>query len=157
MNCGSSSINTTFYKDIKVHDTINIFTKEVEENISTIYGEKKGFISLKLNYRDRDVEGYYYMIPYMLTAGISSFFGCPLFKGVQTLEVEVKIYNRKKEVIRKYVEKVVDKAFVAMYWGYNPYLGQLERKLSADNTKQALEKIRIKINNDSAEIKRKLK
>ena len=81
--------------------------------------------------------------------------GFPANELTESLEVEVQIMNNKKEVIGRYVENVTNSNYLAMYWGYN-WPG-LYRKVAADNIKTALEKIRIKINNDSTRLNKQLK
>lgn len=150
----TSSINGTHYKDSRVNDVINVFNKEVKENISSPYGTKKGYIVLKLGYRGND-HGYQYMIPSLLSLGTLNILGFPADKITQSLEIEVEIWNNKKELVKRYVENVLDYNYVAMYWGYRQPV--ILRKVAADNIKQGLEKIRYQINNDAAEIKQKLK
>lgn len=147
-------MNGTHYKDARVNDIIYIFNKEVKENITSLYGEKKGYISLKLGYKGIDGSTLLFF-PTILTLGTINFLGFPADKISQSLEVEVEIWNNNREVIKRYVENVVDSEYVAMYWGYD--INNVYRKVAADNIKQALEKIRIKIGNDATEIKNNLK
>ncbi len=150
----TTTINGTQYKDTRVNDVINIFNKEVKENISNPYGEKKGYITLKLGYRDNE-SSILYLLPSMLTFCTINILGFPADKRSQSLEVEVEIWNSKKELIKRYVENVYNYNYIAMYWGYDE--NTIDRKIAADNIKQALEKIRLKINNDAKEIQKKLK
>lgn len=84
-----------------------------------------------------------------------NLLGFPYDKLSQSLEVEVEIHNNNKELVKRYVENVMDIQYVAMYWGYSE--NSVWRKVAADNIKQALQKIRDRINRDAAEIKKKLK
>ena len=147
-------VNGTSYKDARVNDVINIFEKEVKENISSPYGEKKGYVALKLGYRGKDTS-IFYILPSMLSLFTINILGFPANEITQSLEVQVEIWNNKKELIAKYTENVVNSDFIAMYWGYNET--NIWRKVAADNIKQALEKIRYKINEDALTIKKKLK
>lgn len=80
--------------------------------------------------------------------------GFPAGEISQSLEVEVEIWNKNKELIRRYVENVRDTEYVAMYWGYhNATIG---RKLAANNIKQAMKNIRQRINRDAPYIKAQL-
>lgn len=149
----TTAINGTNYKDARVNDIINIFNKDVKENITNPYGEKKGYIFLKLGYRGEDSS---FILP--ITSALSlftlNFVGYPGNKVTQSLEVEVEILNNKKELIKRYVENVNDYGYVAMYWGYS---GQtIRRKVAADNIKQALDKIKNRINDDAVVIKKSL-
>lgn len=149
----TTSLSGTQYKDARVNDIINIFDKEVKENISTPYGNKKGYISLKLGYRGSDSS-----IIYPFTSTISLFtlnlFGFPWDKINESLEVEVQIMNNKKEIIGRYVENVANSNYVAMWWAYDE--NTIYRKVAAENIKIALEKIRYRINEDSIRLKKQL-
>lgn len=148
----TAMIEGTYHKDVRVYDVINIFQKEVKENITSPYGEKKGYITLRLAYRGNDISSFY-ILTSTLTLYTINFFGYPLNKVSQSLEVEVEILNNKKELIKRYVENSVDESYIAMYWGYSD---TAYRKVAADNIRHALEKIRIKINSDAKEIQSKL-
>ena len=150
----TTSMSGTAFKDIRVNDVINIFNKEVKENITYPYGEKKGYITVKLGYRGVDENGFY-IFTSILTLFSVNFIGLPMSRMTQSLEVEVEIWNKQKEMVSRYVENVQDSGYCAMYWGYNA--SNLTRKVSADNIKQALQKIRYRINLDAPQIKRKLK
>ena len=150
----TATMKGTYYKDARVNDIIYIFNKEVKENIISMYGVKRGYIVLKLGYREADFSSLY-RLSSILTLGTINFLGFPADKISQSLEVEVEIWNNNREVIKRYVEHVVDSEYVAMYWGYNT--NAATRKVAADNIKQALEKIRIKIGQDATEIKNRLR
>ncbi len=146
-------MNGTAYKDIRIKDVINVFDKEIKENITTPYGSKKGYIVLKLGYRGVDGSIIYPLVS-LATLMTINCLGFPAGEISQSLEVEVEIWNKNKELIRRYVENVRDTEYVAMYWGYhNATIG---RKLAADNIKQAMKNIRQKINRDVPYIKAQL-
>jgi hypothetical protein len=81
--------------------------------------------------------------------------GFPASRLTESLKVEVQIINNKKEVIGRYMGNVTNSNYLAMYWGYN--WPRLYRKVTGNNAKTALEKIRIKINNDSTRLNKQLK
>ena len=149
----TTTLNATMYKDVRVNDVINVFNKEVKENITSPYGAKKGYITLKLGYRGVD-RSWWYTLPSLLTLGTINLLGFPGDKISQSLEVEVEIWNNKKELVKRYTENVYNYDYVAMYWGYSDL--SIRRKVAADNIKQALENIRLKINNDAPQIKKQL-
>ena len=130
------------YKDARVNDAINIFNKEVLENISNPYGVKKGYISLRLGYRGSE-QSYVYPLVSIVSLFTINFMGFPYNKLKETLEVEVQIMNNKKEIIKRYVENVSNSNLMAMWRGYDGW-PTLRRKVAADNIKQALEIIRKK-------------
>ena len=153
-NFQTTAISGSYYKDARVNDIINMFDKEIKENISTPYGEKKGYITLKLGYRGSERS---FILPFvsLLSLWTLNFIGFPYDELSESLEIEVQIMNNKREVIRRYVENVQNENFVAMYWGYNEIT--INRKVAADNIKQALENIRRRINTEAEEIKKSLK
>lgn len=142
-------------RDIIVDDVINIFEREAEENITVGDGERKGYISLRIEY-----VGNEHSIPLrvasIVTLGLANILGFPSDKYTQTMEVEVEITDKKHAVIKRYREIVTSSVYKALYWGYERKF-MINRKLAADNIKQALKLIREKINNDASEIKKKLK
>lgn len=150
----TTAISGVSYKDPRVQDVINVFNKEVKENITSPYGAKKGYIVLTLGYRGVD-QSFIYPFVSLFSLGTINFFGFPGDEVKQSLEVEVEIRNNNKELVKRYVENVIDTQYVAMYWGYSK--DNVWRKVAADNIKQALQKIRDRINSDAAEIKKKLK
>lgn len=147
-------VNGSSYKDARVNDVINIFEKEVKENISSPYGEKKGYATLKLGYRGKDTSALY-ILPSALSLFTINLLGFPVNEITQSLEVQVEIWNNKKELIKKYTENVENSDFIAMYWGYNEI--DIWRKVAADNIKQALKKIRYQIAQDATTLRSKLK
>ncbi len=149
-----SSFSGRRYKDERVSDTVNIFKKEVIENIATPYGPKKGAISLTLNYRDSE-GSFIYPTASIFSGFVANFFGFPWNTVQDTLEVEVQILNSQNDVIRRYVETVQNSVFIAMWWSYGK--NTANRKVAAENIKEALEKIRLQIQTDVTAIKAQLK
>ncbi len=139
--------------DDRVGDVRNIFEEEVKENITNPYGAKKGYLKLKLGYYNNDYSQWY-IVPSIFTVFTVNLAGFPVASSQQTLEVVVEVQDNNREVIRRYREMVSNEAYVAMYWGYSQ--DDVIRKVGADNIKQALEKIRYRINADAPEIKKKL-
>lgn len=149
----SSEARTTYEDDIRVHDVIRIFEKEVEENMTNPYGEKKGFIMLRLGYRETKYS-YLHPIASILTLFTINFFGFPSDKVTESLEVEVRIMDKERNLIKKYYVHAKNECICAFWYGY--HYKNFERKIAADNIKEALEKIRVQIGRDAAEIKAKL-
>ncbi len=150
----TTTFNARQIKDIRITDALNIFNKEVTENITSPYGKKLGTISLRFGYRGTDTSVIYPLSSYF-TFGLLNFLGYPCDKVTDSLEVEVTITNNQKELIGRYTENVQSTAYIAMWWGYDG--NRIYRKLAAANMKQAMEKIRIRINNDAPRLKKQLK
>ena len=150
----TTSLSGTQYKDSRVNDIINMFDKEVKENITTPYGEKKGYSSLKLGYRGSE-DSFIYPLTSTLSLFTLNLVGFPWTELEESLEVEVQIMNNKKEIISRYTENVFSSNYVAMWWGYDENV--VYRKVAADNIKQALERIRNKINTEASILNKKLK
>ena len=140
-------------RDIIVDDAVNIFEREVEQNITVGDGEKKGYIAFRIQYVDLE-KSLPIRVVSIATLGIANIFGFPAAKFTQTMEVEVEVTDRKQNVIKRYTETVENSAYVALYWGYRRK--EVNRKLAAENVKQALKIISAKINVDAPEIKQKL-
>lgn len=141
-------------RDVTVDDAVNIFEREVEQNITVGEGSKQGRISMRIQYVDLSNSAALRAAS-MATLGILNLVGFPSDKFTQTMEVEVEVMNLKGGVIKRYVETVEDSEYRALYWGYKrPYIN---RKLAADNVMHALRIIRAKINDDAEYIKSELK
>ncbi len=150
----TGSYQSSSYRDARINDTINIFTKEVKDNITNPYGAKKGYIVLKLGYRGYD-NCQSCRFGHAITFGLLCFIGVPTDRHIQSLEVEVEIYNKKQELIKRYKEHVRNSVIEAVYYGYHK--NAVGRKLAADNIKQALVNIKMKIASDYDDIIKKLK
>lgn len=148
----SSSANITYYKDSRVRNAINIFNKEVKENITNPFGKKKGYIVLRLGYRGVNDNSWLF-IPSMVTVFTANLVGFPVDYIKQSQEVEVEIYNNKKELVKRYGCYVSSQAAVAMWWGYG---SNIWTKLAADNIKEALSQIRFQIGDEADDIIDKL-
>lgn len=140
-------------RDVIVDDAINIFEREVEENITVGEGKKQGRIAFRVQYVKMENS-----IPLrtvsVVTLGLLNFGGFPKDKLTQTMEAEVEIMNLKGDVIKRYTETVESSAYNAYYWGYKR--SNINRKVSAENVKKVLKKISAEINADASEIKQNL-
>ncbi|MBR3501355.1 MAG: hypothetical protein IKO06_00425 [Alphaproteobacteria bacterium] len=135
-------------------DAVNIFEREVEENITTGSGVKKGYISLRIQYVQLN-HSFGYRAATIASLGLLSVVGVPVDKYTQTMEVEVEIADNRQAVIKRYTEVVESSAYHAFYWGYKR--PEINRKVAADNMKKAMAAISKKINADAPEIKKSLK
>ena len=142
------------YRDVMVDDAVNIFEREVEQNITTGEGDKKGRIAFRIQYVDLDNSAPFRMAS-LCTLGLLNIAGFPADKFTQTMEVEVEVMNAKGGVIKRYTQTVQDSEYMAFYWGYNRQ--NVIRKVSAENIKQALRLISAQINNDAEYIKSQLR
>ena len=85
----TTAVSGTQYKDARVNDVINIFNKEVKENITDPYGEKKGYISLKLGYRGEDKQPILALLS-IFSLGTINLLGFPADIRKQSLEVVIR-------------------------------------------------------------------
>ena len=137
-----------------VNDAVNIFEREVEENITVGSGEKKGYISFKVQYVELK-DSVPVRVATIAGLGLLNIAGFPYNTFTQTMEAEIEIMDKKQNVIKRYTEIVESSESCALYWGYKRR--EINRKISAENVKKFLEIVRKKINNDAEEIKAKLK
>lgn len=141
-------------KDLRVNDAEQIFTKEIKNNITSPYGEKKGTITLTLNYHgDNSTSFYHYTSAF--TLGLLNLVGYPADEADESLEIEVDILNKKQEIVKRYTALAQNKAYRAMYYGYKD-IKTARRKVAAENMKQTMAIVRQKINADADEIKKLL-
>ena len=141
------------FRDIMVDDAVNIFEREVKENITIGEGNKQGYISFRIQYIELD-ESLPIRAVSVGTLGLLNLLGFPADKFTQTMEVEVEIMNLKGGVIKRYTQTIKTSEYRALYWGYKR--PNINRKLSAENIKQALKLISAKINTDAEYIKTQL-
>lgn len=80
--------------------------------------------------------------------------GFPVKSYEDEMKVSVEIYNNRKEMIRRYSAIVDNKAWVALYWGYN--VNDVADKASLDNVRQALNQIGMQISAEAPQIKKLL-
>jgi hypothetical protein len=140
-------------RNVMADDAVSIFEQDVENNITVGKGEKKGYISLRIQTVQLE-----YSLPIrtasVATLGLLNIVGFPVDKHTQTMDVEVEIMDKKQGVIKRYTQTVESSAYRAFYWGYKRK--NVNRKVSADNVKKAMALIRNQINTDAPEIKQKL-
>lgn len=150
-----SSIRAVYNKkkDDRIADALSIFNKEVRENIIEQTGDKKGIITMRINYGNTTHNKFYQITPGLIY--IPTVLGVPFDSAEQTLDIEVLIQNTHKDVIKRYTANSSDTVYAALYWGYDNK--DIDRKVAAENLKKALENIRHQINNDAPEIRSKLK
>lgn len=140
-------------RDTMTNDAVSIFEREVEENITQSEGNKKGRIAFRVQYVELENTLPLRAVS-IATLGLLNLIGFPADKYTQTMEVEVEVMNLKGGVIKRYTETVQNSEYSAFYWGYRR--PNINRKLSAENVKQALKLISAKINTDAEYIKSKL-
>lgn len=141
-------------RDVIVNDAVNIFEREVEQNITTGEGAKKGYITFRVQYiQFEHSKGL--RATSIATLGLLNLVGFPVDKHTQIMEAEIEIADKKHDVIKRYTETVESSAYRAFYWGYKR--PDINRKVSAENMKKFMHVISAKINADATEIQEKLK
>ncbi|MBQ9270694.1 MAG: hypothetical protein IJ218_00290 [Alphaproteobacteria bacterium] len=139
-------------KDIRIADAVNIFSKEVRENIMEQTGKTKGTITMRINYGETKRNKLYAASKKLMF--IPTILGMPFDNAEQVLEIEVLVQNKQNDIIKRYVERVENEEYAALYWGYNKE--DVQRKVAAENMKNAMAKIRQKINDEAPQIRAKL-
>lgn len=166
----------TQYSTTIAFDTVNIIKKEINENITSPYGDKKGVINVNINfvgwgYKKEEKSKIREVIDYVLdpikhismvfTLGLS----CPILireyaivRKVRQIGINVEILDSKNNLIKKYEELVSNYEIIDCMCCPNEQLSvDPYRKLNAANVKQAMENIRNKIKTDFSYINNKLK
>ena len=138
-------------------DAESIFISEVNDNIIEQTGPKKGYITMRIVSEDTRPEKLYSVIGALsiIPMGIPVILGSPCAAYTQDLEVEVKIQNNNKDVVKRYLASSKNTEYVANWWGYRAR--DAVRKIAADNLKAALSDIRRQINHDAAQLRAALK
>ena len=150
---GIGNSTSTIYKDKRVQDAITIFKRDVTDNITTPFGEKKGSITCRVVAGEESMKD-----PWMWGTAFSLFtlnlLGIPLYSSVTNLDVEVEIYNNKNNLIGKYSATGYSKIWVALYWGYDSF--SASRKSAYTAFKMALNDIKLKIQDDNDRLRQEL-
>ncbi len=153
----ASAMAGTSFRDPRMQDTMTLFNDFVKNKVTNPYGEKKGYVVLNIGYRNRIVR--YESIPTLwlsiVSLGTLNLLGFPLSAEEEEMNISVEILNNKKELVKRYTSPQSNKEWVAAYWGYDAL--SVNRKITIENIKNALEEIAKQISNDSYEINKKLK
>lgn len=136
-------------KDSRTRDMITLFERNVE-NISQVYGTRKGSIKMRFTNSRIYSSGYYYTVPSWISIYSLNLLGFPFGYRNTDLEVEVSILNNNGDLIWKSTEKGKGEEIVAMYYGYNEEEALVMSSIKA--LKDALRKINRNIANDFARI-----
>ena len=143
---GIGNSTSTIYKDKRVQDAITIFERDVTDNITNPFGEKKGTITCRIVAGEESMKD-----PWMWGTAFSAFtlnlVGIPLYSSVTNIEVEVDIYSKNNNLIGKYSATGYSKVWVALYWGYDTF--SASRKSAFTAFKMALNEIKLKIQDDN--------
>jgi len=144
MGIGSST--TTSNKDKRVQDAITIFERDVTENITNPFGEKKGSITCRIVAGEQSMKDRWLWAT-AFSACTLNLFGIPLYSTVTNIDVEVEIYTKNDHLIGKYSATGYSKIWVALYWGYDE--SSASRKSAFTALKMALNEIKLKIQDDN--------
>ena len=143
---GIGNSTSTFYKDKRVQDAITIFERDVTDNITNPFGEKKGSITCRIVAGEQSMKDNWAWAT-QFTAFSLNLFGIPLYSSVTNLDVEVEIYSKNNDLIGKYSATGYSKIWVALYWGYDTT--SAARKSAYTAFKMALNEIKLKIQDDN--------
>lgn len=108
-------------KDPRVQDAITIFDRDVKDNITNPYGDKKGYILCKITVGSTKTGGLGWAFLSGLTLMIPNLFGMPFGVNKTSLDLEVEIYDLNENLVGKYNAQCYDKTWIAMYYGYSGF------------------------------------
>jgi hypothetical protein len=143
---GIASSTSTIYKDKRIQDAITIFERDVTDNISNPFGEKKGSITCRIVAGEQSMKDNWVWAT-AFSAFTLNLFGIPLYSSVTNIDVEVDIYSKNNNLIGKYSATGYSKVWVALYWGYDET--SASRKSAYSAFKLALNEIKLKIQDDN--------
>lgn len=153
-NYGSYSSSTgRFVKDPRVQDAINLFQRDVKENLTRTAGRTEGFIRMRI-LNSSENRCFMCVFGSMLTAFTVNLFSVPLDYHYQTTEYEFEIFDANKNPVARYVELTRSKTPIALWRGYLP--ATAERRDAVMTLKQALFNLHRKIQRDFAQINNNL-
>ncbi|MCL2439472.1 MAG: hypothetical protein FWD15_03080 [Alphaproteobacteria bacterium] len=155
MNVGGSTgtAHTTFRADPRINDITSMVEREFQENIMKGSGITRGQISFRIGYSKED-SSIILPIASVLTLGVLNFFGMPFNYASEETEIVVEIRDNAGTVIRRYREAMSSTSYVAMWWGFSS--SDAARRTSNHNVRDALQKIRRRIDAEAADINKAL-
>lgn len=136
-------------KDSRTRDMITLFERNVE-NISQVYGARKGSIKMRFTNSRIYASGYYYTVPSWISIYSLNLLGFPYGYKNTDLEVDVSIFNTNGDLIWKTTQTGNGEEMVAMYYGYNEEEALVMSSIKA--LKDALRKVNLNIANDFGKI-----
>lgn len=144
-------------------EMIDFIEKELNENY--ISGESKGRLKCVMQHRTTSlgIFGNFFIFTSAITFGTLNLFGYPYSSQVTELQLDFYIYDNNDNLLKKYSLMGKGTSYCAMYWGYSLKLAANTDRM-ADITrasylkalKDAIEKFRILINKDWANIENEL-
>ncbi len=158
---GISFNNQVYSRDRRVQDILTLFDREVKDNITNPFGEKRGYIVCKIAGGYTGAGGIGWTILSGLTMFIPNIFGMPLENLQTMLDVEVEIYDLNDKLIGRYNGQGYSKVWVAMFYGYSTdifdeYQGSASRISNIRAFKQAMNVIKANIAKDHDVLSQKL-
>ena len=152
----TTTISGAYFKDSRIQNTVTLFNDFVKDKVTTPYGTKKGSMRLTVDYRNhqKNYTNILTVLATFFTIYTLPLVGFPVKSYEDEMKVSVEIYNNRKEMIRRYSAIVDNKAWVALYWGYN--VNDVADKASLDNVRQALNQIGMQISAEALHIKKLL-
>lgn len=114
--------NDNYLKDISQQSTfLTIFEREMKANIVENGKEKFGYIDVKLTHLGGKLTPA--SAPLMILAYGSvltlPLLGAPMMTGKWSVQAEITIYDKEKEIIKKYTKTERKKYAVGFYYGLN--------------------------------------
>jgi len=138
------------FRDIQVQDAITIFTREVENNICKANGpNKNGYAVCRIIAADMMGNGLWVLVPPLFV-----LCGVPSCSFSVEVSAQIDIYDNDNNFIKSYSAVGRGKEYQAMYWGY---AGEtMMRTATIRALLNAMNEIKVKIQNDQAELAKKL-
>lgn len=134
---------------LKVH-----IEQQVRNDLIDEYSEPKGYISFRIVGNNSSNVGWL-MLPSILSYGTLNLLGMPAGWSDIDLELEARLYDRNKRLIKIYRGLGSDSTVIACYYGYNEL--DAEKVSVINSVKQALASIKQQINNDQSLLLTKLR
>lgn len=122
MEVTSQSINISNIKneDVTPNDFITLFNREVKNNITNPYGEKRGKIVCRIAGKDENPT-YILRLLSLISLGTLNILGMPFDINKNIIDIDVEISNNNNELIGRYNAMGKGKEISSLYYG-NHYL-----------------------------------
>ena len=165
---GGQSLDVVRIKDKRVRETMVLFGREVQRNLTNPFGKRKGIIELTITNSNIRITKWGWYFPSLLSFTLLNVFGMPMCYFRTELELSVAIKDKQGNLISSYTGVGKSEVPVAYYYGYycsdNLRIGRANvtsshgasRKTNIDAVKMAMQQIKNKINKDYSNIITKL-
>lgn len=142
-----------YVRDVRIQDAINLFRRDMKDNVSELQGDAYGYITCKIVAGECRYSTVNAIIS-LITLFLPNLAGLPFNHHMTHLELEVEIYDAQERLVTYYAADGFGKVPIALWRGYST--ADACRLSNMKAFKQAMHKIKQHIANDYEAIQQQL-